>query len=156
MSEQKDRPELAMKAVSVIEGSLLLDEPEDKRLGFIYRMAHVGRGECEHSEWIKEMEHCYQHLLEDEVISAIPEKLERPELRDILIRYGDFMSGNDMSDDVLDIDEALALFPDIEEAKREERERVMNLLPNIPRRWSFNKTCFDCVEAIKKQILKGD
>lgn len=56
------------KVLAVIEGSLLVDEPEDKRLGFIYRMAHVGRGECEHKDWIDEMERCYQQLLDDNII----------------------------------------------------------------------------------------
>ncbi|KKM70243.1 hypothetical protein LCGC14_1442620 [marine sediment metagenome] len=55
-------------ALSVIEGSSLIDEPTDKRLSFIYRMAHVGRGECEHKEWAEEMENCYQQLVKDNIV----------------------------------------------------------------------------------------
>lgn len=63
--------ERMLKAIAVIEGSLLVDEPEDKRLAFIYRMAHVGRGECEHDNWIEEMEKCYQQLIDDNIIHPI-------------------------------------------------------------------------------------
>ena len=55
-------------ALSVIEGSLIIDEPTDKRLSFIYRMAHVGMGECEHEEWAEEMENCYQQLVKDNIV----------------------------------------------------------------------------------------
>ncbi len=65
-----------MKALAVIEGSLLIDEPEDKRLGFIYRMAHTGRGECEHKEWIDELEKAYQQLVKENIINPIPEQIK--------------------------------------------------------------------------------
>ena len=45
---------------------------------------------------------------------------------------------------------------DLIEAKREERERILNLLPQIATRSHFNKTCFDCIERIKEQALKGE
>ena len=38
---------------------------------------------------------------------------------------------------------------------KKERERIVKLLPIIPRRFDHNKTCFDCVERIKRQALKG-
>lgn len=59
------------KALAVIEGSLLVDEPDNKRFSFIYRMAHVGGGECEHKDWIEEMESCYQQLIKENIISPV-------------------------------------------------------------------------------------
>ena len=38
--------------------------------------------------------------------------------------------------------------------RKDERERIINLLPNIPTRFNHNKTCFDCVERIKLQALQ--
>lgn len=61
------------KALMVIEGSLLADEPEDKRLCFIYRMAHAGNGECEHDAWMKEMDTAYEQLIADKILSPEPQ-----------------------------------------------------------------------------------
>lgn len=41
-----------------------------------------------------------------------------------------------------------------EEALRQEGERIIKLLPEITTRFDHNKTCFDCVERIKRQALK--
>jgi len=49
---------------------------------------------------------------------------------------------------------ALALLPNIEEAIKQERERILKLLPEIPIRRKHNQTCFDCVERIRRQALK--
>ena len=46
------------------------------------------------------------------------------------------------------------LYQKLELAKRQERERILKLLPEITKRNSFNKTCYDCVERIKEQALK--
>lgn len=43
-----------------------------------------------------------------------------------------------------------------EEAKKQERERIISMLPNIPTRFKHNQTCFDCIESIKRQALKGE
>ncbi len=70
--QQTDKRLLLMKkALMVIDGSLLIDEPKGKRLTFIYRMAHVGNGECEHESWEKELEEVYQGLIKDNIISPI-------------------------------------------------------------------------------------
>ena len=61
------------KALWVIEGSILMDEPENKRLSFIYRMAHAGIGRCEHEDWNKELDSCYEKLLADNIISPEPQ-----------------------------------------------------------------------------------
>ena len=61
---------LMKRALKVIEGSLLADEPEDKRLGFIYRMAHVGNGKCKHTNWEEELNVAYQGLIDGNIISA--------------------------------------------------------------------------------------
>lgn len=73
------------KALMVIEGSLLADEPEDKRLAFIYRMAHVGNGECEHREWEKELDTVYDQLIADNILSPIETK---PDERRLLTKEG--------------------------------------------------------------------
>ena len=66
------RGAMARKALAVIEGSLLSDEPEDKRLCFIYRMAHVGGdSKCEHEGWEVELEEAYQALIKDKIISPL-------------------------------------------------------------------------------------
>jgi len=44
----------------------------------------------------------------------------------------------------------------LEEAKTQERERILNLLSKIPKRFDHNKTCFDCIENIKRQALKQE
>ena len=69
--DEIEKAELMTKAMAVIEGSLIIDEPKDKRLSFIYRMAHVGRGECIHPKWIEEMDNCYQELVKGKIISPI-------------------------------------------------------------------------------------
>ncbi|KKM82184.1 hypothetical protein LCGC14_1322090 [marine sediment metagenome] len=56
------------KALRVIEGSLLIDEPKDPRLLFIYRMAHAELGECEHPKWVEELEETYRKLRKDNII----------------------------------------------------------------------------------------
>jgi len=57
------------KALKVIEGSLLLDEPKDDRLEFIYRMAHIGLGNCEfHADWKAELNEAYKQLKKRRVI----------------------------------------------------------------------------------------
>ena len=40
------------------------------------------------------------------------------------------------------------------EARKRERERLLKLLPEIGTRFHYNKTCFDCVENIKREALK--
>jgi hypothetical protein len=57
-----------IKALRVIEGSLLIDEPQDEWLRFIYRMAHAGLGECEHLDWIEELEKVYKSMKAEKVI----------------------------------------------------------------------------------------
>ena len=42
-----------------------------------------------------------------------------------------------------------------EQKIKEERGRILKLLPDIPGRFDHNRTCFDCVERIKIQALKG-
>ena len=61
------------KALAVIEGTLMIDAPEDKRLSFLFRMAHVGLGGCDvHEEtWVKELDAAYNRLIADKVISPI-------------------------------------------------------------------------------------
>ncbi len=52
-------------------------------------------------------------------------------------------------------DGLVILEANIEEAKREERERILMFLPQIATRFDHNKTCFDCLERIKGQALQG-
>jgi len=40
--------------------------------------------------------------------------------------------------------------------QKAERGRIIKLLPEIAARFDHNKTCFDCVENIRRQALKGD
>ncbi len=42
----------------------------------------------------------------------------------------------------------------IEQARKQEQERILKLLPEITKRFDHNKTCFDCIENIKLQALK--
>ena len=37
---------------------------------------------------------------------------------------------------------------------KQERERILDLLPHIAKRRGFNRTCFDCIGEIKRQTLK--
>lgn len=79
------------KALAVIEGvlikGLLVDEPVDKRILFIYRMAHIGRGECEHKEWEQELEGCYQELIKGNIISPPSDKPSTDNRREAVESY---------------------------------------------------------------------
>jgi len=43
----------------------------------------------------------------------------------------------------------------LEEARKQERERIIKLLPEMATRFDHNRTCFDCVENIKRQARKS-
>ena len=53
-------------------------------------------------------------------------------------------------------DQLVALYPDIEEIRKQEMERIIKLLPVISVRYDHNKTCFDCIANIKRQSLKSE
>lgn len=58
------------KALMVIDGLLLLIEPEDKLLGAIYRIAHAGLGHCPnpHEDWVKEIDDTFNALRKNGVL----------------------------------------------------------------------------------------
>ncbi len=40
--------------------------------------------------------------------------------------------------------------------EKAERERILKLLPDIPIKFDHNRTCFDCIEGIKRQARIGE
>ena len=52
------------KALAVIEGLILLQEPTFGLLADLYKFAHVGLGECgnAHEDWVRELEDTYVAL----------------------------------------------------------------------------------------------
>ena len=61
---------LQTKALAVIEAMVSLQEPESGILASIYRLAHVGLGECgnAHDDWARELDDMYDKLVEHRVL----------------------------------------------------------------------------------------
>ena len=60
----------ATKALRVIEGMMVVTEPENKMLMACYKFAHVGLGNCgnAHQDWVVELDDMYSRLRREGVI----------------------------------------------------------------------------------------
>lgn len=62
--EKKIASNVMGKALITIDKLISIDEPTDKRLGLIYRIAHSASGLCEanHKNWLDEIDEVYNSL----------------------------------------------------------------------------------------------
>ena len=56
----------------------------------------------------------------------------------------------------VDVEIIALIEPLIKDAREQEREKILKLLPLVPEEFTHNRTCFNCVENIKEQALKEE